>query len=335
MQKTTKAPRVLVLGGCDRPIRNAGGVPVELSYTSGDQALEAVKHENIHALLLTGGSDVSPEIYGARRSPHTQKPHESRDLTEMLAVEAAMKRGIPVLGICRGAQMINAVNGGTLHQHVPNLKGAGNYHGYGRHAIRLAKRSRLAKMMGGTRRDCKSLHHQAVDKVAPGFTAVAWADDGIVEAIESVAGWTVGVQFHPELALGLPGSQGIFDAFVAAAAKAAGLPVPVRSKAPAPQPQRRSERPLSETWTRSGRSHFHATREEELDAEMDADADDAFLDGLYEEWQRMERAEQEGATLVVPRLKKNEVRSYFRCFVCRMDFDEKQDRDDHMRFLHA
>jgi gamma-glutamyl-gamma-aminobutyrate hydrolase PuuD len=253
-----KRARVLVMGHVDAQIVRAGGTPVKVS-TSDDSAHKAIAAGKVDALLLTGGSDISPNLYGAKPHAATGDAWVERDLAELLALQAAVKAGIPILGICRGAQMLNAGCGGTLHQHVPALKGSGPHSNHTR-GVRPAKGSRLAKAFGGRERETLHLHHQAVNKVAPGFVATGWASDGVVECIESVEGWMMGVQFHPEMHRG-PGSQEIFDLFVAAAAKSAGLPAPARPAAkpaqakairqPSPKPKAKPKvrRDRLQTWS--------------------------------------------------------------------------------------
>lgn len=228
-KRKAKAPAkatVLVLGNATRSIHNAGGKTKVMSYTAGDAAVKAVA--NVDAVLLTGGGDISPNLYGAAPHPQAYGYNEQRDLTEVLVLEAAAKRGIPVMGICRGHQMLNVAFGGTLHQNIPDLDSTHEYHGGGHdHRVRAAEGSRLAGAWddGNGTEWVTSIHHQAIDRVADGFVATGWALDGTVEAIEAVDGWMMGVQFHPEMRAD-DHSQSIFDAFVAAAAKHAGKAAP-------------------------------------------------------------------------------------------------------------
>jgi putative glutamine amidotransferase len=228
-------PRVLVLGTAGAPIRMAGGDPALLRVAD-DRALEAVEHDNVHGLLLTGGGDVDPIQYGEEPHKKVYGVSPARDTVELLAVEAAEQRGIPVMGICRGAQIMNVAFGGTLHQHIPDLEGTHAFHGGGHeHRVRTAKGSRLHAAWKGREEYVVSIHHQAVADVAPGFVATGWGLDGTIEAIESVEGWMLGVQFHPELATERAAQRRIFERFVTACAKAAGLPKPtvLRPAAPA------------------------------------------------------------------------------------------------------
>lgn len=229
-KKSTKASvrktRVLVLGYADHKVRRAGGEPKCMGYAD-EKAVAAIRSGRYHALLLTGGSDISPSLYGAEPHKQAQHPNELRDLVETLCIEAAVEKGLPVLGICRGAQILNATMGGTLNQHIQGDAGTGNYHLGHDHAVRSAKGSRLRKAFGQVTRQVVSIHHQAVASVAPGFVATGWSPDGVVECVESVEGWMMGVQFHPEMS-SHPGMQELFDALVAAAARHAGLPAPTK-----------------------------------------------------------------------------------------------------------
>lgn len=234
-QQDNSRPRVLVLGGGISAIEDAGGMVIHMSYTD-PRAAEAVQSPSIHALVLTGGSDISPSIYGQPRHPRTQSPFPQRDLVELKTLEAAFNRGIPVLGICRGSQLINAAFGGTLHQHIPDLPNAHKFHNGHDHRVLVERNTKLHKALRESETWVVSLHHQAVDKVAPGFVVSARSKDGIVEAIETAADskhWVVGVQFHPEIGTTAV-MQRLFNRFAEEAARRAGLP-PVK---PRPMPRR-------------------------------------------------------------------------------------------------
>jgi len=143
-----------------------------------------------------------------------------RDEAELGYLAGAIDRGLPVLAICRGLQVLNVALGGTLHAHLPEVAGLGE-HGRPQggpdtmHEVRLAEGSRVAEACGSDTVDGLSSHHQGIDRVASGLRPVGWTNDGLVEAVELPDGWVVGVQWHPEqTAERDPAQQELFDAFV-------------------------------------------------------------------------------------------------------------------------
>lgn len=185
-------------------IRENGGRPVLLP--PGGDATEAEETVAVlDGVVIAGGGDIDPAIYGAPRHHKTDVNAPDRDAWELAVTEAAVKLGVPLLGICRGMQMLNVACGGTLHQHVPDLVGHeghnGHRTGFGSHHVRVTSGSILQSILpGGEYFQVPTHHHQAVDVVGSGLAAVAWADDGIVEGIESTTPgeFLVGVQWHPE-----------------------------------------------------------------------------------------------------------------------------------------
>jgi putative glutamine amidotransferase len=172
-------------------------------------------------LVLTGGSDLSPTSYGETPLEDAWRGDRQRDRWEMALYHAAVAQGLPVLAICRGAQLINVAEGGTLWQDLPSLRSNTNVHRsqdlYCKltHDIDLADDTRIARLFGDDPRIVNSVHHQGLRVVAPCFTATAWAPDGVVEAIERAgAPWVLGVQWHPEWMPGTATQQRIFAAFV-------------------------------------------------------------------------------------------------------------------------
>ena len=152
--------------------------------------------EGVDGLCLAGGGDVDPALYGAARRPETEEPDLDRDRLESALLRDALDRDLPVLAICRGLQLLNAVMGGTLEQHIE-----GHNHRKLReaHEIRIAPGSRLERILGTQDYVVNSRHHQAAAKVAPGLLLLATAPDGVVEALE-VPGkrFALAVQWHPE-----------------------------------------------------------------------------------------------------------------------------------------
>lgn len=173
-------------------------------------------------LLLPGGGDMDPKFYGQERIPTCGEPNLLRDAAEPLLLRAFLAADKPVLGICRGIQVMNAVLGGDLYQdikpfeHLPH-----NGHWAKVHTVTVRRGTLLSRILGQDTVLVNSQHHQAVDRVAPGFTLAALSEDGIVEAIEKPdAGFCLGVQWHPEwLSDADPAMQGLFDAFVNACSK--------------------------------------------------------------------------------------------------------------------
>lgn len=158
----------------------------------------------VAGLLLPGGGDVEPRRYGA--DPHPTSEWDSDlDFMEFHLLELALRAGIPVLGICRGLQVLNVYFGGTLVQDLPTARAAGVEHPHGgprddlAHELHVEPGSRLHEILGGEKFMVNSLHHQGIDELAPRLRASAHSDDGIVEGVEARDGsWVFGVQFHPE-----------------------------------------------------------------------------------------------------------------------------------------
>ena len=173
-------------------------------------------------LLLPGGGDMDPKFYGQERIPACGEPNLLRDAAEPLLLRAFLAADKPVLGICRGIQVMNAVLGGDLYQdikpfeHLPH-----NDHWAKVHTVTVRRGTLLSRILGQDTVLVNSQHHQAVDRVAPGFTLAALSEDGIVEAIEKPdARFCLAVQWHPEwLSDADPAMQGLFDAFVNACSK--------------------------------------------------------------------------------------------------------------------
>jgi putative glutamine amidotransferase len=208
-------------------VRRAGGVPLLLP--PGERELDPLL-ETLDGLVLTGGGDVDPALYGGRLHATVHDVDAERDASEIALARAADGAGLPTFGICRGAQVLNVALGGTLVEHLPDEVGETLTHAprpgagsddYEHHDVRVAPGSRLATVLDGESCTTASWHHQAVRQVAPGLQVVAKADDGTIEAFEKREHpWLVAVQWHPEAtAAGDPAQQRLFNAFVAAAAE--------------------------------------------------------------------------------------------------------------------
>jgi putative glutamine amidotransferase len=160
--------------------------------------------DRIDGLLLLGGADIAADRYGQEPHPDSEPPQPARDRVEIALVLAAAARGVPVLGICRGLQIINVARGGTLRQHLPDeladeihRRHVGRFEGNA-HDVRLAPGSLAARATGAPVHRVVSHHHQAIDDLGDGLVASGWSEDGVVEAAEGRGGFLLGVQWHPE-----------------------------------------------------------------------------------------------------------------------------------------
>jgi putative glutamine amidotransferase len=158
----------------------------------------------LDGLMLAGGCDIDPASYGAREHPETSGTWPERDRFELALTYAALERDMPVLGICRGMQMLNVARGGTLQQHLPDVVGhEGHRHTPGTfsdHDVRLQAGSLAARAVGDQHTAVKSHHHQGIDEIGEGLAAVGWSpEDETVEAIELPGKpYALGVLWHPE-----------------------------------------------------------------------------------------------------------------------------------------
>ncbi len=202
-------------------VEAAGGIPliVPLVHNSG------TAHDILRildGLLLSGGGDIDPGLYGQEPHRFLKVVDVRKDRLETALLQQALRQDMPVLGICRGMQVLNVAAGGTLIQDIPSSAPSRIQHSQHAtspvptHKISVGKGSLLARILGQRELRVNSYHHQAVDRVAPGFTATAKASDGIVECIESRKHkFVLGVQFHPEMIFReYPVFQKLFEALV-------------------------------------------------------------------------------------------------------------------------
>lgn len=206
----------------------AGGIPVLLPPVTGITAAVG----RLDGIVLTGGGDIEPAAYGAGAHPLTNRVSRPRDRAELEVLAAGLAGGLPVLGICRGMQVLNVARGGTLHQHLPDVPGLDGLAGhipppgtYGSHSVRIAPGSRLAQILGPADgpvpgdQAVPTSHHQAIDRLGDGLTATAWAADGVIEAVElgmvspGQHPFVIAVQWHPEVG----DDPSLFQALIAAA----------------------------------------------------------------------------------------------------------------------
>ena len=200
-------------------VEQAGGLPVALSPLASQSVDPLVEH--LSGLLLTGGPDLDPACYGAQPGPQTGPTDRSVDQFELSLCRAAYLRGMPILGICRGAQLLNAARRGTLHQHVPDLELGAVEHRQAQpgdqrtHEVWVSPDSGLARATGGGPVMVNSFHHQAVDRLGLDLRPVAWAQDGLIEAIEARDGrFALGVQWHAETLIDQPEQLALFERLV-------------------------------------------------------------------------------------------------------------------------
>lgn len=189
-------------------------VPTMLAADRAGAALAAVR-----GLVLTGGEDVAPARYGAAPHPRLGEVDPVRDAAELALIAAARARGLPILAICRGIQILNVALGGTLYQDLDTERPGPVPHNdeTGRHPIHVEAGSLLERTLGTRAASVNSRHHQAIRDLAPGLTAVAWADDGVIEGAEPTDAkepWMVAVQWHPEDLT----ERALFDGFARAVA---------------------------------------------------------------------------------------------------------------------
>lgn len=176
-------------------VRLAGGLPVLIPLLRDSVAMDALVRR-LDAVILSGGEDIDPLYFGEEHLPGLGTVNAPRDTFDVLLIRTALRLGKPLLGICRGEQVINVVLGGTLYQDIPSqIPSSGLHHRQAEAAtvatqtVTLDPDSRLARILGTTKIGVNSHHHQAVKDLAPGLVITARAEDGVVEAYESLPGW--------------------------------------------------------------------------------------------------------------------------------------------------
>jgi len=211
-------------------VLRAGGAPAPLppvldEKLGADEELLADALRFIDGLVLIGGRDYDPALYGQPRASATRVVAERRGAYDVALARGALAAGVPTLGVCGGAQLINIALGGTLIQHIPDEVGDRVAHqAEGAvetfHEVEAAGDSRLAAIVGAARVEVNSSHHQAIERVGEGLRVVARAPDGVVEAVEGTgSGFVLGVQWHPERLPNRAEHQALFRALIAAAGR--------------------------------------------------------------------------------------------------------------------
>ncbi|SFY42878.1 gamma-glutamyl-gamma-aminobutyrate hydrolase family protein [Streptomyces atratus] len=218
-------PATLLPASYPRLVRASGGLAVMLPPDdTADAAREAVAA--LDGVVIAGGADVEPARYGETPDPRTGPPARARDAWELALIEAAIDRQVPLLGICRGMQLLNVALGGTLHQHLDGHTGGTGV--FGEHAVTPVPGTVYAAAVGEPA-VVPTYHHQAVDRLGSGLTASAYASDGTVEAIELTdhESLVLGVQWHPEMGEDIRLMTALVDAAARRrSATRAGAPVP-------------------------------------------------------------------------------------------------------------
>lgn len=194
-----------------RAVTEAGGLPVLLPPHPGDAAHILSR---LDGLCLIGGPDVGPEFYNTKPIADSKYAPKELDEWNLALMRVAIKTNMPFLAICRGLQLLNVAQGGTLHQHLPDIVGHEQHRPVlglrTKHPVVIAEGSILEPILG-QRVITHTHHHQAADQIGKGLTPIAWADDGIVEGLHLTDHpWGVGVQWHPESEEGL----GLMRAFI-------------------------------------------------------------------------------------------------------------------------
>ncbi|HEY3728716.1 MAG TPA: gamma-glutamyl-gamma-aminobutyrate hydrolase family protein [Solirubrobacteraceae bacterium] len=192
-------PAALVPLGYANAVAAAGGRPVLLPPML-DGVAETL--DAVDGLIFCGGPDIDPAVYGQRPGPETAAVSPERDPAELALLRAALDEEVPVLGICRGMQLLNVAYGGTLIQHLPAVVGHDGHRtrpgSFDVHEVVLAPGTRVEAILGERAEGCSG-HHQGIDAVGDGLTAAGWAADGSVEALEDPEQrFALGVLWHPE-----------------------------------------------------------------------------------------------------------------------------------------
>lgn len=215
-------PAALLPAGYVRMVQQAGALAVMLPPDRAEAAAEVVGR--VDAVIVAGGPDVDPAEYGQARDDRTGAAAPERDVWEAAVIRAALELGTPLLGVCRGMQLLNVVLGGTLAQHIDGHTGTPGV--FGEHRVTPVDGTLLARLTPEPHA-VPTYHHQAVDRLGTGLTVSARADDGTVEAVETAAAagagdrFVLGVQWHPEAGTDRRLVQGL----LAAAGRGAVRPV--------------------------------------------------------------------------------------------------------------
>ncbi|MHB1986988.1 MAG: gamma-glutamyl-gamma-aminobutyrate hydrolase family protein [Acidimicrobiales bacterium] len=201
-----------------RAVERAGGIAVLIPPQAVTPLEAASLVQRLDGLVAAGGSDVDPSLYGAEVHEQTVVAGGARDGLELATITAAGANAVPTLAVCRGLQVLNVARGGTLIQHLPDVVGHDRHSpvpdDFGEHEVHLEAGSRIASLLAWEAARVPTHHHQAIGELGHGLTASAYADDGVIEAVEDTTlPFLVGVQWHPEAGK----DPALFEALVDAA----------------------------------------------------------------------------------------------------------------------
>jgi putative glutamine amidotransferase len=227
MAEADPAQNEMVLGMVyARAVQRAGGMPVVLPPLAPQEMPELVAR--LEGLCLSGGPDLDPKAYDARAHAELGPIEPDLDRWEIALTQQAEAAGLPILGICRGCQVLNVARGGTLHQHLPDVTDGEIAHrqevagSQPTHTADIAPGSLLAAILGSSSAEVNSFHHQAADRIGSGLRPVAWSPDGVIEGLEDPErAFVLGVQWHAETLFDRPEHARLFEALIEAASASA------------------------------------------------------------------------------------------------------------------
>ena len=215
-------------------IARAGGLAMVVPPLPGPAIPELL--DRVDGICLSGGPDLHPDAYGAEAHAELGPTEPRLDAFELALARAADERDMPILAICRGAQVLNVARGGTLHQHLPDVVGESIAHRQPHaahepaHGVTIAPESRLAAIVGRRELRVNSFHHQAAEALGERLSLTAWADDGTIEAFEAVdRSFQIGVQWHAECLVDNDEQAALFSALVEACAGREPAAEPLRA----------------------------------------------------------------------------------------------------------
>jgi putative glutamine amidotransferase len=225
-QDTLVVPATII-----QALHRAGGREAVLLPEPIEEAQAEALLDHFDGLMLIGGPDVDPLLYGEQPRAETYGVDPDRDMFEIALIHAARSRRVPLFAICRGIQIVNVALGGSLDQHIPGKTGIGD-HGtpgskdWSLHTVELEPGSLAARVLGVETAEVSCHHHQALASLGDGLRASGWARDGIVEVVERTDSWLLAVQWHPEdTAAENRAQQRLFDALVQEARARRASPV--------------------------------------------------------------------------------------------------------------